>query len=110
MGFIQKDALRTTILSYVGIVLGYFNKGFLFLLLMTTDQVGLVNLLIAVGILLAQLSNLGSIYAIWKFFPFFRNVEKKHYGFLLMNMILVSLGLLLCIICVVLFQNQISIF
>lgn len=110
MGFIQKDAFRTMILSYSGLILGYLNKGYLFIHLLSTDQVGLVNLIIAVGLLIAQLSNLGSVYAIWKFFPFFRNEEKRHYGFLLMNMILVSFGILLCVVAVVFFQSQISLY
>ena len=33
MGLIQKDALRTTLVSYLGIGLGYVNKGVLFLLI-----------------------------------------------------------------------------
>lgn len=110
MGYVQKDAFRTMILSYIGLALGYFNKGYLFIMLMSTDQVGLANLLATVGLLLAQFSNLGSIYAIWKFFPFFRNPEKKHYGFLLMNMIIASIGILVCTLLVILFQHQISIF
>lgn len=98
------------ILSYIGLVLGYFNKGYFFILLLSTDQIGLVNLLIAVGILLAQLSNLGTIYTIWKFFPFFRNAEKKHYGFLLMNILIALAGVLLATLLVVLFRNQIGVF
>ena len=47
-------------ISYVGIGLGFLNKGLLFLLILSTEQIGLVNLLIAVGILFAQLSNFGS--------------------------------------------------
>ena len=110
MGYIQKDAFRTMLLSYVGMVLGYVNKGFLFIFLLTSDQVGLINLVIAVGLLLAQMSNLGSIYAVWKFFPFFRNESKKHYGFLFMNMLIVAVGIILFLIITLLLKTEITSF
>jgi O-antigen/teichoic acid export membrane protein len=110
MGYIQKDAFRTMLLSYVGMVLGYVNKGLLFIFLLTSDQVGLINLVIAVGLLLAQMSNLGSIYAVWKFFPFFRNESKKHYGFLFMNMLIVAVGVILFLFITLLLKTEIASF
>ncbi|NBX80199.1 MAG: hypothetical protein EBQ94_07450 [Flavobacteriales bacterium] len=92
MGVVQRDAAKTTILSFVGLSLGYLNKAVLFVALLTTEQVGLLNLVITVSMLFAQLSNLGTIYSTWRFFPFFRNESKGHYGFLLMNILLVLIG------------------
>lgn len=92
MGVVQRDAAKTTILSFVGLSLGYLNKAVLFVALLTTEQVGLLNLVITVSMLFAQLSNLGTIYSTWRFFPFFRNESKGHYGFLLMNVLLVLIG------------------
>ena len=34
MGFIQKDALRTMVITYFGLLLGYLNKGVLFVLIL----------------------------------------------------------------------------
>ena len=77
MGLVQKDALRTTLISSFGLVLGYLNKGLLFLLIFSTEQIGVVNLIFSLGVLFAQFSNLGSLYSIWKFFPFLK-IERKH--------------------------------
>ena len=110
MGYIQKDAFRSMLLSYIGMVLGYVNKGFLFIFLLSSDQVGLINLVVAVGLLLAQLSNMGSIFSVWKFFPFFRNESKKHYGFLFMNMLIVSVGIFLFGIIIIFFKTEITSF
>lgn len=107
MGIIQKDAFRTMLISYGGLLLGYLNKGFLFILLLTSEQIGLVNLLVAVGLLLAQLANFGTIYSVWKFFPFFRNISKNHYGFLFLNVLIVLVGLSICCISIFLFQADI---
>ena len=95
MGIVQKDAVRTSIISFAGIGLGYLNKAVLFVLLFSTAQVGLLNLLMSVGLLFAQFANLGTIYTTWRFFPFFRNPAKHHYGFLLANFFLVIIGSIL---------------
>ncbi len=110
MGYLQRDAMGTMIISYVGMIIGYLNKGLLFLLLFTTEEIGLINLLYSVGILMAQFSNFGAIYSVWKFFPFFRNSEKKHYGFLLLNVILVTIGISLMTLLLVLFRREIELF
>ena len=92
MGIVQQDAIKTSFISFLGIGLGYLNKAFLFILLFTTTQVGLINLLTSVGLLFAQFANLGTIYTIWRFFPFFRNPDKQHYGFLFANFLLIIFG------------------
>ena len=94
MGFVQKDSLRTMLISYFGIGLGFINKGLLFLLILSTEQIGLINLLIAVGILFAQLSNFGSVYTIWRFFPFFHNEESNNHGFFSFVLSILGLGIL----------------
>lgn len=108
MGLVQKDAFRTMIISYLGIILGYLNKGLLFLLLLTTEQIGLVNLILSVGMLFAQLANLGSLYTTWKFFPFFKNQEKKHHGFLPLILIVVLIGISIYTLLAFIFRTEIE--
>lgn len=108
MGIVQKDAFRTTIISYIGILLGYLNKGFLFLIILSTEQIGLVNLVVSVGTLFAQFANVGAIYTTWKFFPFFRNPEKRHYGFLPLILSIVLVGIVICTSFTILFRHQIE--
>ncbi|MFM7637352.1 MAG: lipopolysaccharide biosynthesis protein [Crocinitomicaceae bacterium] len=108
MGFIQKDALRTMITSYLGVVLGYLNKAILFILILTTEQIGLMNLLLSVGLLFAQFANLGTVYTTWKFFPFFNNKDKSHHGFIPFMLLIVSVGILLFTGISFLFRNNIE--
>ena len=93
MGFVQRDTIITTIISYIGLVLGYLNKGVLFILFLSTEQIGLISIVTAVGVMFAQLANLGTINAIWKFFPFFRSDDRTDRGFLLYNALLALLGI-----------------
>ena len=94
MGIVQKDAIRTSFISFLGLILGYLNKGFLFVVLFSSAQVGLVNLIMNVSLLFAQFANLGTNYSSWRFFPFFRNESRHHYGFLLLNLLIVCIGVL----------------
>lgn len=108
MGIIKKDAVRITILSYIGMFLGYLNKAFLFLVFLTTDEIGLLNLLLSVGLLFAQFCNLGTTYSIGKFHPFFRNRSRNNYGFMHYNFIVVTVGVLLFSLLIILFRPEIS--
>ncbi len=94
MGIIQRDALRTMLISYFGLALGYLNKGVLFILLLTTEEIGLINLIIQVGMLFSQIAGLGTINTISRFTPFFRNPERNHYGFLKLTSLIVGVGCL----------------
>lgn len=107
MGIVQKDAIKTSFISFAGIGLGYLNKAFLFVLLLSTTQVGLINLLMSVGLLFAQFANLGTIYTTWRFFPFFRNPNKQNFGFLLANLILVVFGTLFFTMCMLLLKPEV---
>lgn len=107
MGFIQKDAFRTMIINYLGLLLGYLNKGILFVLILSTEQIGLINLILSVGLLFAQLSNLGAINAIAKFLPFFRENDEQKQHFLYLNLLFIFGGILIFSAIVVLLQGQI---
>ncbi|MFN5418398.1 MAG: lipopolysaccharide biosynthesis protein [Flavobacteriia bacterium] len=95
MGFIQKHAFRSMLISYVGLVLGYLNKAVLFLIILSTEQIGLVNLILSLGLLFSQLSNLGTINAVIKFLPFFKNNELKKSSFFNLNLKIVIGGIIL---------------
>ncbi len=94
-------------ISYAGLLLGYLNKGLLFAWYMTTDQVGLTNLVVGVGLMFAQLANLGSINTVWKFFPFFRNRERQNSGFLPFLLLIVLAGVVVFTLIAVLFREYI---
>lgn len=95
MGIIQRDALRTMLISYFGLILGYLNKAVLFIIILTTEEIGLVNLILSVGMFFAQIAALGSFNTISRFSPFFRNAARNHYGFLKLTVIIVAVGSIL---------------
>ncbi|MFA7272967.1 MAG: lipopolysaccharide biosynthesis protein [Crocinitomicaceae bacterium] len=108
MGIVQRDALRTSIINYIGLGLGYINKVVLLVLFLSPEEVGLINLILGVGILFGQAANLGSVFATWKFFPFFQNKEKQNFGFLGLIIIVVLIGILIFTSLFLIMQNEIT--
>jgi len=110
MGFIQKDALRTMVINFLGLFLGYLNKGVLFVLILNTEKIGLMNLMVSMGLLFGQLSNLGAINAISRFLPFFKEDKSQTQSFLILNLFFVFIGVGVFSLLVFILQTPISSF
>lgn len=108
MGIVQKDALRTTVISYIGILLGYINKGFLFLIFLSQEQIGLISLIITVGTLFAQIAGFGTAFTTLRFFPFFKNNETKNHGFLSLMLSYVFVGIVFTTLLFLVFKPNIT--
>lgn len=107
MGIVLKDALKTTIISYFGLVLGYVNKAVLFVLFLQKDQIGLLGLILSLGVLFAQFSNMGVAYTVWRFFPYFKEKAKNNYGFLQLNLFINLAGIILFSSLAIVLKSQI---
>lgn len=95
MGIIQRDSFRVSVISYAGAIIGYLNKIFLFTNFLTTEQVGLANLLVTLSLIYAQISALCTRSIITRFFPFFQDEKQQHHGFLFGVITLASAGFVL---------------
>lgn len=82
MGIVIRQSIKTTIVSYIGFAIGYVNTLFLFPLVLSKEQIGLIRLLISVSFLFATFASLGAGNIPTKFFPYFRDEEKQHNGIL----------------------------
>ena len=92
MGVVRKDSIINTVITYLGIGLGYINKGLLFPLLFSVEQVGLANLIILLAGFFAQFSSLGSEMVVMKFFPYFKKNTDGYSGFLRYNIQVLIIG------------------
>ena len=108
MGVVQKEALKSTVYSYAGIGIGYFNKVYLFIEFLSLQQIGLLNLMLSLGSLFASISNLGTTNSTWRFFPFVQNKEKKHHGFFVYQLFRVLSGAAFFSLLILLFRSQIE--
>ncbi len=107
VGTVQRDSITITILSYVGIVIGYVNKILLLPNFFSETQVGLVNILVSFSVIYAQFSALGINFTIVKFFPFFRTEDRTHNGLFFWSGVGVSFGFILFTLLFLLFRNPV---
>ena len=91
MGIIRKQTIIGSIFSYSGAILGLVNTAILYPRFLSTEEVGLLSWLIATTMIVAQFSTLGFGAVISRLFPYFRNKENQHNGFMF---ILFCVGLL----------------
>ena len=108
MGIVQREAFWSTLFSYLGVIVGYFNKVVLFILLLSAEEIGLMNLLLSVAVLFSKMANLGTLNSTWRFFPIVKNDENKHYGFFSYQMLTVLLGGLIFTLLLLFFQSPIK--
>jgi len=95
MGIVQRDGLKLTIVSYVGVALGYINKALLFPHFLSLEEVGLANILVNISLIYAQFSALGMVGVTLRFFPYFNDKANRHHGFLFWTKLLVTAGFVL---------------
>lgn len=107
MGIVIRQATQNAIYSYLGAALGFLTVWYLNIHWLSTEQNGLLNLLISISIITGSLSNLGSTGITSRLFPHFRNKEKGHNGFLFYPMVISIAGFVFFIVLFFLFRDEI---
>lgn len=105
-GQIARQSFWASIVNYSGSLVGLFTTFYLFPLVFTKAENGIIGLFIEIGALLAGVAQLGTGYSIWKFFPRFKN-DKGHNGAGFWLLLIPFIGFLLIAIILLLFQPQI---
>lgn len=88
MGLIVRQSITTTIISYIGVAIGYVNLLYLYPRFLAPEQVGVMRTMQDGAILMAQFAQFGLAQSIIRFFPKFR--EQADGGKSFINMILLA--------------------
>jgi len=107
LGIIQKQSISGTIYSYIGVILGFVTTAVLYTHFFTTDEIGLLRILVSYSVLFAQFAGLGINTVTVKLFPYFRNYDKKHHGYLGLALIISTVGLAISLITFILLKPAI---
>ena len=81
MGIIQKQGIRNTVITYIGIFMGFINLMVLQPIFLTAEEIGLTRVLFEFSTLVAVFLPLGVGHITVRYFPTFKDREKKHRGF-----------------------------
>lgn len=98
MGVIRKQAIESAVYLYGGVALGFVVTGVLAPNFLTKSEIGALNLLMSFSGIFASFGLLGFTTATIRYFPQFRNPEKKHHGFLFLALTVGAIGFLLFLI------------
>jgi O-antigen/teichoic acid export membrane protein len=82
LGIVQRQGLRNTFISYVGLGIGFVNTTLVLPRLLAPAQLGLTSVLVSLATMGALVSALGFTNTTLRYFPYFRNKENGHSGFL----------------------------
>jgi O-antigen/teichoic acid export membrane protein len=82
LGIVQRQGLRNTFISYVGLGIGFVNTTLVLPRLLAPAQLGLLSVLVSLATIGQLVSALGFTNTTMRYFPYFRNREMGHSGYL----------------------------
>ena len=110
MGKILKQSFWSSIIIYVGVLLGFINSIILFPKYLTTEQIGLIRQIISASTLLLPLTTFGVSATYLKFFPSFKNNNRLKNEFLSIQLFLILISFTITISLLLLFSDNIAYF
>lgn len=98
MGLIYKQAFKGTVYTYIGVALGFLTSAFLLPQLLSSEEVGLLKVLLSFAIIFVQFASLGLNSVTIRMFSYFRDKNKDHNGYLFVLLAFSLVGFLLSIL------------
>lgn len=108
MGVIKRQGIKNTIATYLGVVIGFVNLLIIQPQLLSKEELGLTRLLFSFSMVVSTLVPLGIGNATIRFFPLFKNEEKRHYGYFGFTWIFLLIGFALASFSLLLFKGIIA--
>lgn len=106
LGIIEKQATKNAIYSYLGAVLGFVTVMWSSHVL-SPDENGLTRILVSVSMMVSLFAGLGFNAITIRHFPYFRDKEKGHHGFLFYGITTTLVGFLLFCLFFYLYRDRI---
>ena len=94
MGTIAKQSIKGTIVTYIGVAVGFFTTFFVLTRFLSATEIGLARVLIDAATLFIGLAQLGTNSSIIRFFPYFKDGSRNH-GFFFWTLLVPFIGFLL---------------
>ena len=73
MGVIARQSIKGTVVTYLGVFVGFLTTFFVLTRFLSAEEIGLARVLIDTGTLFIGLAQLGTSSSIIRFFPYFKN-------------------------------------
>lgn len=107
MGSIKKQGITNTIISYIGICIGFLNLIILQPFMLSTEELGLTRIMYSFTLIVGTLFPVGINYLTIKFFPRFKNKANGHNGYFGLLLLIAFIGYLIAGTAILLVKNYI---
>jgi O-antigen/teichoic acid export membrane protein len=98
LGKIKDQAIKGTIFTYVGVIIGFITTALIFPKVLTKEQIGLLGLLVSYSAIFAQFASLGTGRVVIIAFPYFQSKEHKHHGLLFIILAVTGIGFVISVV------------
>lgn len=105
MGLVIRQSFYSTIISYVGVVIGYINLLYLYPKFLTLEQVGLFRTIQDAAILLSPFAQFGLTQSIFRFYPQFVKSKSDSHKFITLMTLLALAGFAIFFVIFKLFET-----
>ena len=98
MGIVARQSIKGTIATYFGVAVGIVTTFFVQTKYLTTEEIGLVDVLLQSALLFSGLAQLGTNTSAMRYYPYFKDEEHRDHGFFGWTLIvpLIGFGVFLC--------------
>jgi O-antigen/teichoic acid export membrane protein len=107
MGIIERQTVKGSFYSYIGVALGFITVGLLWPRFLEPEEIGLINFFVAISAILAQVGSLGINSVCVRLFPEFRDPSRKHNGFLSLGLLFLAVGTVIILAYYLVFREKI---
>ncbi|MDR0207278.1 MAG: oligosaccharide flippase family protein [Bacteroidales bacterium] len=108
MGIIIRQSIKGTIVNYIGTAIGMITYFFIIPKYLTLEEMGLNRTFIDAGILFVSLAQIGTNSSILRFFPYFKDPQKRDNGFFFWTLLIPFIGFLIYFILFLIFKYLIA--
>lgn len=95
MGVIARQSIKGTIVTYLGVAVGFVTTFFVITRFLSSEEIGLARVLIDAAVLFIGLAQLGTNSSILRFYPYFKSAEREEHGFFFWTLVVPLFGFLL---------------
>lgn len=95
MGVIAKQSIKGTIVTYIGVAVGFVTTFFVITRFLSAEEIGLARVLVDAATLFIGLAQLGTSASILRFYPYFHTGKGEEHGFFFWTMLVPLIGFIL---------------
>jgi O-antigen/teichoic acid export membrane protein len=106
MGTVARQATWNTLLTVVGMGLGFVNMALLFPRLLTPDEFGLTRLVVSIAVVAAQVAQFGGETTVIRYSPYLRDKAKGHRGLFGLALMVATVGGFIAVLVLGLFHHR----